>query len=206
VRKQLGVVFIVGLALMWVAIGGLAMHASTIVDSINQPNSRQPGLLRTVQVVEPLAAGFSRGEFEPASLQKSAESEQGIQSTSRISIPYGITTPLMLRTNGQSILVAGHGGCTAGQQVTVQVTLFQTATAALATGQTQDVCTGVLQHWSSTAVALSDTVFIAAPAQACGVAETRDGETSTDRFEWCRDVDLVYGIYLPLVIHPPLQR
>jgi hypothetical protein len=81
------------------------------------------------------------------------------------------------------------------------VTLTQTSTAALATGQTQQVCHGDLQSWSTSVAPAAGAAFVADPAQACGVAVTRAGETATDRFEWCRDVDLVYGTYLPLVVH-----
>jgi hypothetical protein len=77
----------------------------------------------------------------------------------------------------------------------------QTSTVALATAQTQAVCTGVLQPWSTTAVAMTDIAFVAEPVQACGVAETREGEAITDRFEWCREVDLAHGLYMPLVFH-----
>lgn len=199
-RKRSGVAFIVGIAMVLVASGGLAIAAGEISESASQHKARQLRLLRTVKAVEPPPSVLRQDQFQPTSYQRSATAGRGIESTSRISIPFGITTPLMLHDMGQSILVAGHGGCTEDQQVTVQVTLMQTSTAAVATGQTQEVCTGVLQLWSSTAVATTDVRFVAEPAQVCGVAETREGEAVTDRFEWCRDVDLVYGLYLPLVL------
>jgi hypothetical protein len=81
----------------------------------------------------------------------------------------------------------------------------QSATTAQATGETGQTCTGELQTWSLTVMADTVSSFAAGPAQACGLAVTSQGGYETDRFEWCRDIDLVtfdYQIYLPLVLGP----
>jgi hypothetical protein len=200
-RKGSGVALIVGMAIALVVSGGLAVTFGAISASARQPVVRQLHLLSTVRAMEAPSTDSHQSPFQQTSQQGSAVAEWEIQSTRRISIPFGIATPLMLRDLGRSVLVAGHGGCTAAQQVTVQVTLTQTATAALATGQTEEVCTGELQSWSSIAVDTTGVRLVAEPAQVCGVAETREGDSLTDRFAWCRDVDLVYGLYLPLALY-----
>jgi hypothetical protein len=65
-----------------------------------------------------------------------------VQATERISIPYGIAPTLGLRDNGQGVVVNGHGSCTAGETVTVAISVTQSATGAVATGQTEQDCTG----------------------------------------------------------------
>jgi hypothetical protein len=199
-RTGLGVACIVGIAIVLMASGGFAVNASETSGISSHRKAHRLSLFSTVQAVEPSLFFLHQGQFQHASYQRPAVVEQEIHSTSRISIPFGITTPLPLHDLGRRILVAGHGGCTENQQVTVQITLMQTATAALATGQTQEVCTGQLQLWSSTAVVTTGVPFVAEPAQVCGVAETREGDAVTDRFEWCRDVDLAYGLYLPMLL------
>ena len=71
------------------------------------------------------------------------------------------------------------------------VTVNQSATTAQATGETGQTCTGELQTWSLTVMADTVSSFAAGPAQACGLAVTSQGGYETDRFDWCRDVDLV---------------
>jgi hypothetical protein len=106
----------------------------------------------------------------------------------------------MLRDTGLDVLAKGHGGCAVGQIVTVDVEITQTASAALATAQTEAVCTGELQYWSATVAVDGTDRFRPGLARACGVATTRDGGAVTDTFEWCRDVTLVVQTYLPLVM------
>ncbi|HEX6386900.1 MAG TPA: hypothetical protein VF177_19740 [Anaerolineae bacterium] len=126
----------------------------------------------------------------------------GIQATERISIPYGIAPILPLYDGGEKVIVSGHGGCTAGETVTVAVTLTQT-TGASAEGQTEQICTGMLQHWSLTATATA-TNLEATEAEACGVAVTRSDGVVTDTFDWCRDVTLTsLHTYLPIILAEP---
>ena len=120
-----------------------------------------------------------------------------IQATKRISIPFGIAPILPLHDSGEEVLVNGHGGCTAGQTVSVVVTVTQT-TGASAVGQTEETCTGILQHWSLTATAATN--LQPTEAEACGVAVTRSDGSVTDSFDWCRDVVLtLHRHHLPII-------
>lgn len=141
-----------------------------------------------------------RGASQPEAQVSEDGSEPGIQSTRRISIPYGIASPLPMSSDGKNIIVTGHGGCTQYEEVTVTVTITQTVSGASATGETQQTCSGELQNWTAVATAETSTPFEAAGARACGVATTRaDGEV-TDTYEWCRDVTLTFWrIHLPFL-------
>lgn len=128
-----------------------------------------------------------------------------IQPTLRISIPYGINTPLPVLNAGQDVIVSGHGGCTQDQQVTIALTVTQSTSGALATGQGEQTCTGVFQTWSTLVTSVTTDTFVADPAQACGLATTYDGIYPTDTYDWCRDVDLIrldHRDYLPMIVKP----
>ena len=131
-----------------------------------------------------------------------ADGQIGIQATGRISIPFGIAPVLPLYDGGEKVLVSGHGGCTAGQTVSVVVTVTQT-TGASAVGQTDEICTGVLQQWNLMATATAATNLEATEAEACGVAVTRSDGSITDTFDWCRDVALAWPHFLPLILVEP---
>lgn len=131
-----------------------------------------------------------------------ADGQIGIQATGRISIPFGIDPTLPLYDNGEEVLVNGHGGCTAGETVSVVITLTQT-TGASAVGQTEETCTGVLQQWNLTATATA-TNLEPTEAEACGLAVTRSDGIVTDTFDWCRDVAFAsLHYYLPIIRAEP---
>lgn len=129
-----------------------------------------------------------------------------IRATYRISIPYGFDSPLPVLAAGRDVVTSGHGGCTAGQQVTVAITVTQTTSGAQGTGDMQQACTGALQRWNAVATANTTSAFSDGAAEACGFATTRDGDGYvTDTFEWCKDVELVTleeQVYLPLIAKP----
>jgi hypothetical protein len=128
--------------------------------------------------------------------------EPDIQATYRISIPYGIASPLPLSSDGQNVVVTGHGSCTAGEQVTVVVTVTQSTTGASGTGQVQQTCAGEsqLQYWTAIVTADTSASFEAGSAHAFGLATTRSDGDVTDSFEWDRDLTLTdWFINLPLV-------
>ncbi|MDX1664079.1 MAG: hypothetical protein R3272_09810 [Candidatus Promineifilaceae bacterium] len=131
-----------------------------------------------------------------------------IQSTNRISIPYGITGTLPLRDRGNGVLVGGHGGCTPGEIVTVVVTVTQPY-GATAVGQTEQTCTGELQRWQLPATTITSVRLQAGPAEACGLATTRDAGEVTATFDWCRadPATLAWFNYLPIMVkqHPAVS-
>ncbi len=126
-----------------------------------------------------------------------------IRATHLISIPYGFQTPLPILDSGREVKASGHGGCTAGEQVTVAITITQSTSGAIATGENEHTCTGQLQTWSSVVTADTPSDFVDGAGEACGFATSRDGSDVTDTYKWCRDVVLATlneQIYLPMVV------
>lgn len=118
-----------------------------------------------------------------------------------ISIPIGFDLPLLLDDVGQNVQVSGQVGCTADETVTIVVTLTQTSTTAIATGQTQETCTGEFQKWGTRATTTGSIPLTTAPAEACGLITTAADGNETDRVEWCSSVDFFHGKFLPFIVH-----
>lgn len=126
-----------------------------------------------------------------------------IRATRRISIPFGFETPLPVLSEGRDVVASGHGGCTADEQVTVAITITQSASGAVATGELAQTCSGELQTWYFRVTADTPDSFTNAAAEACGLATTRDGGYVTGTFDWCKDVELVLlepRLYLPMIL------
>lgn len=163
-----------------------------------QPNSDNHGQrnlsypLPAPDLSSPLAADVAAGH--------SAQGQSEIRATSRISIPFGITPILSLHDGGEKVVVNGHGGCTADEMVSVVISVTQT-TGATAVGQTEETCTGLLQHWTLTAATTTTPNLDAAEAEACGRAVTRSDGVVTDSFDWCRDVALTFHYNTLPIIH-----
>jgi len=158
---------------------------------------RQPSALR---VSKPVRQRIVDPKLLMQSPMASPSEQRWLLPTRAISIPFGFDSPLILRDAGQHLLINGHGGCAAGQIVTVDLTITQTASLALATGQIQEICTGDLQFWKADLTADSGR-FVPGPAHACGLATTHLDGVETDSFDWCRDITLVMYVYLPIITH-----
>jgi hypothetical protein len=133
------------------------------------------------------------------------DSAQEIRATNLISIPYGFDSPLPLLMGGREVVASGHGGCTADEQFTVAITITQSTSGAVATGQMEDTCTGKLQDWSGLTTAESTSSLTADAAEACGRATTRADGYVTDTYEWCLGVDLNlldHQLYFPTILNP----
>jgi hypothetical protein len=152
-RKGVWLAFTVGFAMILMTGLGLTLGASAVSAGSRPRKASAPDSFR---------------------VRPATEVGQEIQVINllRISIPFGFQTPLMLRDVGQRVRVAGHGACTAGEPATIQVTVTQTSTAAVATGQTQEECTGDRQTWGVDASIAAGATFVADPAQACGAVVT----------------------------------
>lgn len=144
---------------------------------------------------------FEREFFAPTyTWTLTPEPDHGlIRPTRAISIPFGFDTPLTIEHDSRHVIATGHGGCTPGEQVTVDVVITQGAEAR-ASGQTQEECTGQRQTWAVRAAVEGSATLTAGPARACGMATTRAGNEITDAFEWCRDIELTYRTYLPVLM------
>lgn len=125
-----------------------------------------------------------------------------IQLTERISIPFGIAPVLPLHDVGETVVVSGHGGCTADETVTVVISVTQSS-GATARGQIDQTCRGQMQQWQLIATVETGVGLALGNAEACGVATTRSDGKVTDTFDWCRDVVLGRPTYLPLILGRP---
>lgn len=145
-----------------------------------------------------------RRQAHPAAQGQPAgdDGDRDIRATELFSIPFGFASTLPLSIDGKNVYAIGHGGCTEGEGVTVAVTVTQSATGAVATGQWQGTCTGGLQRWIADAAIVGEDAFEAGTADVCGLATTRsDGEvTATD--EWCPEdgVTLTWRAYVPAIL------
>lgn len=181
--------------LLLVILVGLASGLMLVVgESVASAQSARMGHSRQAPIKENAHSIMLEGEQTAAST--------AIRSSRRISIPYGFGDNLPL-TAGEKITVSGHGGCTPGEVVTVDVTISQTIGTSPAHGATQfqQSCTGELQTWQVVVMADAGDTFVDGPATACGIATTRDQYGSvTETFPWCKTVRLNWQIYLPVAI------
>jgi hypothetical protein len=110
-------------------------------------------------------------------------------------------SPLAGSGDGRAIGVTGHLNCaTPGEVVDIQMILSQSATGAVAVGETQVLCTGVQPTWLGVAVAVGPTSFLPGNAQACARAIG-----PVTRAQWCRagGVTLVPNPVPPPIVPPP---
>lgn len=100
-----------------------------------------------------------------------------------------------LRADGERVRVTGPIGCSAGERVSIGVTVTQGATEAPARRRWTARCTGELQHWQVRASARRGTRFEVGRGKVCAVARTRSASYVTDTHKWCEPVLLsaVFG-------------
>lgn len=138
----------------------------------------------------------------PATQAQSDAGEDGlpdIQAPQLISIPYGFDSPLGLVDDGEAIRVSGFGGCTAGQDVTVAMTITQSSTGAMASGEWNGTCTGQNQTWRQVIFAAGSPAFETGDADATGFTTTRDDGAITGTDIWTPTVQLVEPLHLPTI-------
>lgn len=125
------------------------------------------------------------------SLQLISFPEPQISARRVISDP-GINSPLVLTQNGREVLLTGHVTCSKGDDYEIQTAVTQSTTGALARGRMQGRCSGRTESFEAPTWVYDEALFVAGPAQACGVLITRTRSKVSDVFQWCRktDVDL----------------
>ncbi len=110
-----------------------------------------------------------------------------------LATPAPATAKLMTNTIGATGTLGAHGRtatvtalleCTAGQTVSVRVTLTQDQ--ATGTGVARGTCTGSLTEYPVRVAAQGAAAFAAGPAQACAAAINRDDGQVVDTRQWCR--------------------
>jgi hypothetical protein len=97
----------------------------------------------------------------------------------------------LVTNNGRHIMVSGPIACTAGERVTLRVTVTQRTTGAVAHGRTRFTCAGDLQQWEVHVVNHSTTPFEEGVATAVARARTTAQGEPTDAHQWLVEVMLV---------------
>ena len=92
--------------------------------------------------------------------------------------------------SGAQLIVTGPIACTAGERVTLRVTVTQRSTGAVAEGRTRFTCTGALQQWEVWVVTHSKVTFAVGAATAVALARTTAQGTATDAHQWLVDVQV----------------
>lgn len=107
-----------------------------------------------------------------------------VPATAAISSPGGIGGTGGLGPQGRTATVTAIIGCTAGQQVSVRVTLVQGQ--AIGHGVGGGDCTGEAAEYPVRVTAQGAASFVPGDAQACGEAINRDRGRIVDTRQWCR--------------------
>ncbi len=98
-----------------------------------------------------------------------------------------IASRLQLLQDGRRVEVVGHVTCGEGQRFSVEVTVTQDSTGAVATGHTQGTCTGERkQTWTAIATVKGGATFEEGTALVCAEASW----PSIGTVEWCDRVRL----------------
>jgi hypothetical protein len=114
------------------------------------------------------------------------------------STDFSAPSPPVLDARGHRVTINGRILCSpiGHTRFRVQVTVTQLGTddsdGAIASGVTDDFCTGDIQSLTVDAHTLASTVLEPGPARLCAVAVTYGGGGPVnDAFQWCKDVPLV---------------
>lgn len=153
-------------------------------------------------VVAPATVAHPAPQFAAHAVSPPASplAARSIAATRMISVPFGFSETLLLNVDQQAVQVSGPGACAAGQQFTVAISITQSLSGATANGQVDGTCSGADdQGFAGSASVTSGPPLALGAAQACGLATTSDSGGMTDQMQWCRDVVLAMGTYLPVV-------
>jgi hypothetical protein len=183
----------------------LIMHLGARANEAQEQADPNPSFARTVSFSPDNDLLQAKDLDVESGAAYTVDGATAIRATMRISIPYGFETPLPVLADGRDVIASGHGGCTADEQVTIAVTITQSASGAAATGETVQTCTGELQTWSAMVTVDTTSSFASGAAEACGLATTSSGGYVTDSFDWCRDVELLRlerQIFVPVIWKP----
>jgi hypothetical protein len=96
-----------------------------------------------------------------------------------------------ITSDGRHVLVSGPVSCTEGEKISIEVTLTQRSTGAVAEGVWQGSCTGERQQWSLKATTEGKNTFEEGSAEAVALGITKDHGEVTDAHQWFRSIRLV---------------
>lgn len=121
-----------------------------------------------------------------------AAENPSVQALRAISIPFGISSSLILSNEGRHLHATGHGVCwEEGQMFDLRVRVAQSTTNAFAEARSIDICDGgARQTWVSEAETQSRQAFAEGPARACAEAIEYAKHGIGDEYRWCKDVQL----------------
>jgi hypothetical protein len=93
--------------------------------------------------------------------------------------------PVAYQTEGgRRIVVTGPIACTAGEGVTLYVTVTQRSTGAVGRGRTRFMCAGALQQWEVRVAHGKKAAFADGAATATALARTTAQGAPTDAHQW----------------------
>lgn len=93
--------------------------------------------------------------------------------------------------NGRRLIVTGPIEVTAGESITLSVTVTQRSTGAVAEGQVVFDGTGSTQQWQVDAIAHGRETFEAGAATVVAMAQTTSRGKATDAHQWLVNITLV---------------
>ncbi len=121
-----------------------------------------------------------------------ADGTAAVLARRKISIPFGIDTPLALREEGQLVIVTGHTECPEEGTFELRVQVKQKSSKGIAMGQTSGVCDENVGQWQADAWAVDAKQLTEGEAQVCAVAVVHFDKGAATR-RWCKTVRLVSG-------------
>jgi len=101
-----------------------------------------------------------------------------------------IDAQAVIAANGRRLIVSGPIQCTAGERVSIRVTVTQRSTGAIAEGSVVGVCTGNIDRWEVQATTRGKEAFQEGAATAVAIATTTTGGQTTDAHQWLVNMTL----------------
>jgi len=92
--------------------------------------------------------------------------------------------------SGWQIVVTGPIACTAGERITLHLTVTQRSTGAVGQGHTRFLCTGALQQWEVLVTHDKKAAFADGAATAVALARTTAQGAPTDAHQWLINVSV----------------
>ncbi|HET7037735.1 MAG TPA: hypothetical protein VFI42_18800 [Thermomicrobiaceae bacterium] len=96
-----------------------------------------------------------------------------------------INPTVTMSRGGHRLTVTGPIACTAGEILTIRITVTQNSPNAWGEGRTRLRCSGSLQQWTVQVSARGFTTFGEGVGQACAFGMTRDRAKVTETRQWC---------------------
>ena len=130
----------------------------------------------------------------PDSASLPERTDGAIRVNRMITIPYGISSPLLLDANRHVVQVKGHGRCPGEGSVDIHVFVEQETTDARAMAWRRWECPrGEDWQWTAHADAMASQAFAPSGVDVCAITVMRLDDEPAGVVRWCRD-DVVLRI------------